>query len=315
MCLHQRNSGPRLNAQSLHMKSFDRFLRVTVRSSRTRGVRARRQVKEVAVITVLGLSLGVAVRTLPPLFEGASTNPIHPVLDIGSRATIDGVDFRGSDMNLVIALTPECPYCTSSLPVHRTLADVARQRGVPLTVLVQESDHSSAFIKALDLHYSQLITTDLTFLGIEGTPTVFIVNRDSVIVGIWVGELMPEHERVMVARIEEPNADILTLPGGEPASPMVEDVVLIDVRQRSEFHSGNRSDSINIPLTELQVRAPIELPRTADVILDCSAIRSVDCSIASALLEQDGFDRVRLLNQWARRVFCKSRSLREAGLK
>jgi len=65
--------------------------------------------------------------------------------------------------------------------------------------------------------------------------------------------------------------------------------VLIDVRERDEYAEGHAAGAVNLPLSELRVRAG-EVPRDRDVLLICHlGQRSM---FAAKYLRHQGVDRV-----------------------
>lgn len=67
---------------------------------------------------------------------------------------------------------------------------------------------------------------------------------------------------------------------------------LLDIRERDAFRLGHREGAVNLPTDELSVRAPIELPTTQAVIIDCSQAQEGMCRIAGQILQKQGFSRV-----------------------
>lgn len=71
--------------------------------------------------------------------------------------------------------------------------------------------------------------------------------------------------------------------------------VVVDVRSSSEFNSGARPGSVNIPLDQLAARAP-SLDKAKPVILCCaSGTRS---AMAAGILRKQGFARVLNAGPW-----------------
>ncbi|QDT95208.1 MBL fold metallo-hydrolase [Gimesia aquarii] len=68
-----------------------------------------------------------------------------------------------------------------------------------------------------------------------------------------------------------------------------EKITVIDIRSQSEWESGHISNSINIPLNQLQERFN-EIPRDETVVVHCQG--GYRSSIAASLLEKQGFENV-----------------------
>ena len=75
------------------------------------------------------------------------------------------------------------------------------------------------------------------------------------------------------------------------------DVQLVDVRVRGEFKLDPTPQAVNIPLDELQVRAPVELSLDKLVAIDCSRLFQARCKTAANYLKGEGFDQVAIVGQ------------------
>ncbi|MGA2261269.1 MAG: energy transducer TonB [Acidobacteriota bacterium] len=72
---------------------------------------------------------------------------------------------------------------------------------------------------------------------------------------------------------------------------------VLDIRERDAFRLGHRKGAVNLPTDELSVRAPIELPMTKAVIIDCSQAEEGMCRIAGQILQRKGFSQVVIFKQ------------------
>ena len=72
----------------------------------------------------------------------------------------------------------------------------------------------------------------------------------------------------------------------------------VDIRDREEYRSGNRRDSVNIPMSEIETRAPRELDPQRFIVILCpeatpGALRF--CKGMAAIVANAGFERVGVL--------------------
>jgi TonB family protein len=70
--------------------------------------------------------------------------------------------------------------------------------------------------------------------------------------------------------------------------------VLVDVRGRDSFRRGHQPGALNIPMDELQVRGPIELPTAKTVVVDCGQAEEHLCVFSEHILADQKF-RVSIL--------------------
>ena len=70
--------------------------------------------------------------------------------------------------------------------------------------------------------------------------------------------------------------------------------MIIDVRQRSEFHSGHIEGALNIELGELQDHLD-GLPRELPLVIVCAA--GMQATIAASILQKDGRSNVQVVDE------------------
>jgi hypothetical protein len=72
--------------------------------------------------------------------------------------------------------------------------------------------------------------------------------------------------------------------------------LILDIRERDAFRQGHLEAAVNIPFEELDVRAPIELPKARPLVVDCSS-GDTWCENPGAIvsiLTSSGFPTVRI---------------------
>ncbi len=83
--------------------------------------------------------------------------------------------------------------------------------------------------------------------------------------------------------------DALKALWSQPAAPMI-----IDVRQRNEFHTGHIPGALNIELGELQDHLD-GLPREIPIVTVCAA--GMRATIAGSILHRDGRENVQVVDE------------------
>jgi TonB family protein len=72
--------------------------------------------------------------------------------------------------------------------------------------------------------------------------------------------------------------------------------LLLDIRDRETFAEGHEKGAVNIPLREVLLRAPAELPVSRHVVIDCREPLD-SCAMAVHWLASNGFERVSILRR------------------
>jgi rhodanese-related sulfurtransferase len=148
--------------------------------------------------------------------------------------------------------------------------------------------------------------SSLARLGVTGTPTVLIVDSSGTITDMSVGALEAGEQQRFVGRlmndVGEPLAskDFRTdeVTGVDLAAISDRGAIqFVDVGDREAFRLSLRENVVNIPIDELEIRAPNELSRSQPIVLDASHGGLVRCRAAAHLLRSVGFSDVAILVQ------------------
>ena len=111
-----------------------------------------------------------------------------------------------SRQTLVLALSPQCRFCTESLPFYRELMRRRDAEGSELRVVALVSDEAAVgeeqeILEKSDIQLDALASADFGSLGIPGTPMMLLVNRDGEAVKVWKGKLTTEAEAGVLATL------------------------------------------------------------------------------------------------------------------
>lgn len=137
-----------------------------------------------------------------------SPRPIPEVRDYrvaaGTRVYLPGIDWAANGQTLVLVLREDCRYCTESAPFYRQLAKEATVNSKVrlLAVLPQDVVEGKQYLNSLDLPIAEVRQAKLDALGVQGTPTLILVNGDGLVLESWAGRLPPEQEKAVMKRIE-----------------------------------------------------------------------------------------------------------------
>ena len=120
---------------------------------------------------------------------------------------------------------------------------------------------------------------------------------------MWVGKFSPLEESALMSKLSlkdtrSPDEWSLTEDNLERKVANKEQIVLLDIRERSIYAVNQRDGARNIPLDELPVRAQNELPMDHAIVIYGSEPSEAD--LAYKILDTQGFARVFVLVQNAR---------------
>lgn len=117
---------------------------------------------------------------------------------------LKGASSVGREPTLVLALRRGCHYCEASVPFYRDLARreaSGELRCRLLAILPGSGRATSAFMHSEGLAIPTLPGTALGPLGIQGTPTLLLVDAHGNVVKSWVGELPRSQREGVIAAV------------------------------------------------------------------------------------------------------------------
>jgi len=142
----------------------------------------------------------VAIRHLPPR-RPPTNEAVPPKIKVGTRfgALPDSLlPARGK--LLVLALREDCVYCRQSLPLYRTLSQMARQRETLFSLLViggESADGLTEYLQSEGIEPAAVLNVPLQKY-ITGTPTIVLCDQNGAVQQVWTGLLGKEMERAVV---------------------------------------------------------------------------------------------------------------------
>ena len=154
----------------------------------------------IAIVLVVVLIGIVAARNYLPSLRHRNYH-----VAAGSNVSLAGVDWRKNEQTLLLVLDTKCAYCKASAPFYRELARAAAQnRGVQLVaVLPQDIQESKQYLSDLNVPIDDVRQSSFDLLGVQGTPTLILVNQNGKVEQSWPGKLPPDGETEVLKRIED----------------------------------------------------------------------------------------------------------------
>lgn len=170
----------------------------------------------IAIALVVGLIGIVFVRNYLPSLR--SQNKTHDYrVTAGSNVSLQGIDWRKNGQTLLLVLDTKCAYCTASAPFYQQLVRVASQNpSVQLVaVLPQDIRESQKYLGDLNVSIDDVRQSAFDVLGVQGTPTLILVNQSGQVEQSWAGKLPPEQETEVLKRMASNHStEIRPLRGG-----------------------------------------------------------------------------------------------------
>lgn len=129
--------------------------------------------------------------------------------DIGDHfGDIPGIDNDPGKASLVLFETASCPYCTTSMPFYKRLADAISAPGSRVRFVALSSDtvaKSEEYLASHNITVSAVARVEPGFRGVLSTPTLILLDSANRVRGAWVGLLDSEQEGEVLEAIEKLN--------------------------------------------------------------------------------------------------------------
>jgi thiol-disulfide isomerase/thioredoxin len=130
------------------------------------------------------------------------TAPVGPT--VGTQISVPGISWNDSDETIVLALSNKCHFCTESAPFYQKLVSelTGRKDVRVIAVFPQDIEEGKKYLDGLSVPITQIARAPLDSLGVRGTPTLLIVDKNGAVQQSWVGRLNTERENEVLRGIK-----------------------------------------------------------------------------------------------------------------
>jgi len=166
-----------------------------------------------AAILIVALSI-VAVlvnRHVYTFFrKGSAKIPVTNTVTEGSQLHVSGVDWSKDKLTVVLVLAATCRYSIASAPFYQRLIQEVRplDHVSVMAMMPKSTENPHEFLKGLGLEVDEIKQPAQKEIGVKGTPTLLLVNKDGLVLNIWVGKLSEAQESEV---IEQVRANLLNI--------------------------------------------------------------------------------------------------------
>jgi len=150
-------------------------------------------------------------------FIGIGSLTVTQSLQNGSAIELAGVDWTANRRTPVIAVRPGCPWCTASAVFYRDILHSNSTNAFHVLAISPYSVQKTAiYLRSLGVNVGDVRQADLNSLGVQGTPTLVLVNQRGHIESTWIGQLSPEIEGEVFRHLGVDRIKELALPSALP---------------------------------------------------------------------------------------------------
>jgi len=159
-------------------------------------------IANVAIVVVASLLATVLIKNnllpKPPdpianRSDGGNQSLKESRIKVGEILSIEDIHFAGADQTLVLAISSSCQFCSASAPFYKKLVESKKETRL-VAVFPQSTQEGQDYLKRLGVAVDEARHLDFNTIGVEGTPTLLLVDSAGVIKSSWVGKLSSRQE-------------------------------------------------------------------------------------------------------------------------
>ena len=157
----------------------------------------------VAIIIAALTLVGLAVNKFYFRAQGGAEQGAPVGVKAGDKVELPGVEWGRGGRTLVLALSTGCHFCTESAPFYQRLAaEVSKRGGARLIAVVpQTAEEGHKYLENLGVAIDDVRQSPLNAFGVNGTPTLILVDEGGVAKRVWVGKLPEAAQADVIAQL------------------------------------------------------------------------------------------------------------------
>lgn len=142
---------------------------------------------------------------LSSIKQGARNNPRAQSSLVGKTLSIANIDWSKNQQTLILVLQKGCQFCDESVPFYRRL--LTKELSSPtkthlVAIFPHNNDESKQYLKDKMIEIADVRQASLKSVGVQGTPTLVLVDNTGTVLEQWVGKLPATQEDAVLSRLE-----------------------------------------------------------------------------------------------------------------
>ncbi len=164
------------------------------------GIAKKIEISANIAIIIVAIMIGVVLVQryfFTPKAQAPSTIPI------GAKLSLPNVDWAKNGRTLVLVLQEGCRFCTDSAPFYQRIVTEATNTRISLVaVFPQPVEVGLRYLSDLKVPIRDVRQASLKSIGVQGTPTLLLINDNGEVINSWIGKLQPEKESDVLSRLQ-----------------------------------------------------------------------------------------------------------------
>src|SRR5215475_3811012 len=165
------------------------------------------KVANIVLILTCALVIGNLARNY---YNSRKADPsLQPDIKIGEVVKLpesETAERQSAPATLVMALSTHCGFCQASMPFYQKLSAFKNSSPVNVrmaTVMSESKEEAEAYLKKYGIAADIVLSTPISQVGVNGTPTLLLLDRENRLVRSWVGQLNNSQESEVVSQLQK----------------------------------------------------------------------------------------------------------------
>jgi len=166
-----------------------------------------KKIEVVANITIIVVAVLLGVTLVRDFFaarpvpvSGGDIRRSNERTLIGEKVSMPDIDWQKNGKTLILAISTSCHFCTDSTAFYKRLVE---ERGATrvVAVLPQSPEEGRDYLSKHGVAVDEVKQARLDSIGVTGTPTLIMADKEGMVSGVWVGRLPPHKEAEILNQI------------------------------------------------------------------------------------------------------------------
>jgi hypothetical protein len=169
-----------------------------LRQKRLMLINLQKKLEMAANVAIIAVSCLLAIALVKNYFLTQPTLNKSPQLTANqglsnpSVSSLD-IDWKQEKQTLILAISNSCHFCTASAPFYKRLVEDRKGTRI-VAVFPQSTQEGQDYLKQLGVAVDEVRHLDFSAIGVQGTPTLLLVDSAGEIKNSWVGKLSTAQE-------------------------------------------------------------------------------------------------------------------------
>lgn len=135
--------------------------------------------------------------------QGPTIKNRQPSL-VGTKLPLANVDWSSHKQSVLLVLQKGCRFCEESMPFYQRLnKELSNESTHVVALLPQDERESRKYLNDQHVGITDVRQVSLTSIGVQGTPTLFLVDSAGSVLEQWTGKIPQTQQDAIITRLKQ----------------------------------------------------------------------------------------------------------------